>query len=146
MQKGLISMDYNQNNFYQQPTAPKKLNGFSIASMVCGIISLVCCCAGLGLPLGALAILFAILAYRKGKSMDSMSISGIATGIFGMIMGLVFIIYVLFSYISVWEDPYFQREMYESFEEIYGEDYADMMGELYGFDMDEIKEFDNEWD
>ena len=29
--------------------------------------------------------------------------------------------------------------MYNSFEETYGEDYADMLAELYGWDPDELK-------
>lgn len=127
---------YNQNNYYQQPIPPKKNTGFAIASMICGIVSLVLCCMGLGLPLGALAILFGILTRRKGQRMESMATAGIITGSIGLFMGLIVYIFTLL----IFEDPSFQKGMYDSFEEAYGEDYADMMGELYGFDLDEIKD------
>lgn len=128
-------MDYNQSNLYQQPAPPRKANGFAIASMVCGIVSLVCCCAGLGLPLGALALLFAILTRRKGQQMNPMAITGIVTGIIGLLTGLYFSLEVL----VVYTDPEFQQEMYDSFEDIYGEEYADMFAEIYGWDLDELK-------
>lgn len=136
-------MDYNQqyqnnNNYYQQPAPTQKRNNMAIASMVCGIVALVMCCMGLSLPLGALAILFAILSRRKGQTMNSMSIAGIVTGIIGLLLGIVIMLYSLF----LMQDPYFQRGMYDSFEEVYGEDFADMMGEMYGFDLDEIKDLE----
>ena len=58
-------MDYyqNQNNEMNQniPQIDPKYRGLSIASMVCGICSLVLCCTGLlSIPTGALGILFVI--------------------------------------------------------------------------------------
>jgi len=133
-------MEYNQNydNYTQQPTPPKKANGLAIASLVCGILSLIMCCLGIGLPLGALAILFAILTRHKGQSMNTMSISGIITGALGLFMGLAFTLYSLYLF----TDPYFQRGMYDSFESVYGEEIANSLCEIYGFDLDEIKELD----
>lgn len=129
-------MDYNQNydNYTQQPTPPKKANGLAIASLVCGILSLIMCCLGIGLPLGALAILFAILTRRKGQSMNTMSLSGIITGALGLFMGLVFTLYSLYLF----TDPYFQRGMYDSLESVYGEEMADSLCEIYGFDLDDF--------
>lgn len=131
-------MDYNQFDYNQitpQAPQPKKFTGFAIASLCCGIASLLCCCMGLGLPLGALAIIFAVLNRRKGQSMDAMSITGIITGAIGLAIGLVIYVASLFVY----EDPDFQQGMYDTFEEAYGEDYADILAELYGWDLDELK-------
>ena len=130
-------MDVNQYNPNQtpQPQQPRKFSGFAIASICCGIASLLCCCAGLGLPLGALAILFAVLNRRKGQSMDALSISGIVTGAIGLIIGLC----TYFASLLLYEDPDFQQGMYDTFEESYGEEYADILAELYGWDLDELK-------
>ena len=64
-------MDFNReydnpNNMNIQNNRPE---GFAIASLICGILSNICCCTGiLSLPVGALGILFAVLTKRKGKS------------------------------------------------------------------------------
>ncbi len=133
-------MDYNEqsyhnNDYYTQPAPPKKSSGLAIASMTCGIVSLIACCVGLSLPLGALAILFAILSRRKGQPVPAMSVAGIVTGAIGLLMGILLYIFSLF----IWQDPQFQKEVYSSFEEVYGEEMADTMSEIYGFDLDEIK-------
>ena len=126
-------MDYNQN-IQNKP----KFSGFAIASMVCGILSLLCCCMGLGFIPGSLAILFALLNRRKGQDMDAFSITGIVTGALGFALSL----FICISTLVMLEEPTFQKEMYDSFEDIYGEDYADMLAELYGFDMDGIEDWD----
>jgi len=131
-------MDYNQfdsNRITPDSPQPGKFTGFAIAALCCGIASLLCCCVGLGLPLGALAIIFVVINHRKGQSLDAMSITGIITGAIGLAMGLVIYMASLFVY----EDPDFQQGMYDTFEETYGEDYADILAELYGWDLEELK-------
>lgn len=130
-----MDYQYNPNNIPSQPTQPRKISGFAIASLSCGIASILCCCVGLGLPLAALAVLFAILNHRKGEHMDAMSITGLITGIIGLVLG----IFMFFSSLSLYQDSNFQQGMYGSFEEIYGEEYADMLAELYGWNLDELK-------
>ncbi len=127
-------MDYNQQNqFMQNNSYPKR--GFVIASMVCGILSIVLCCPGVGFILGALAILFAVLTRRKGQSMSSMALTGIITGSVGLFFGIIFMI----SFIQTWTSSSFQHEMYDSWETIYGEETADMLAEFYDFDINETK-------
>lgn len=112
-----------------------KKNPFSIASMVCGIISIVvCCCGFLSLPFGALSILFALLARRKGNPMDSMSIAGIATSVVGMICGIVFLVLSFSGTLIAMNDSSYHDEMYDTMEEIYGEEMADYIFEFYGWD------------
>lgn len=57
----------------------KKVNGFSIAALVLGIVSLVLCCFWIvSIPCSILALIFGILAIKKpGKGM---AIAGIITG------------------------------------------------------------------
>uniref|UniRef100_UPI003AB98B88 DUF4190 domain-containing protein n=1 Tax=Waltera sp. TaxID=2815806 RepID=UPI003AB98B88 len=70
-------MDYYQNNEMNQniPQIDPKYKGLSIASMVCGICSLVLCCTGLlSIPTGALGILFALLTRKRGQRMNNMCV------------------------------------------------------------------------
>ncbi len=68
-------------------TKPKTV-GFSIASMVLGIVSVVCCCFGwTGLIFGALAIAFSIVSRKVLGYFDGMSIAGLIVGIFGVCFG-----------------------------------------------------------
>lgn len=113
-----------------------KTNPFSIASLICGILSIVvCCCGFLSVPLGALSILFALLARRREQRMDGMSITGIVTSVVGMIGGIVFLLVLNFSdsFMGI-SDPTYQEELYESMEELYGEEMADYIFEFYGID------------
>ena len=58
----------------------KKSKGFSIASMVLGIISLVLLCIWyISLPCSILAIIFSIVGMKKGGK--GMAIAGLVTGI-----------------------------------------------------------------
>ncbi len=121
-------MDYNRDNLYYSQNntssgqAPEKMNPFSIASMVCGILSILLCCTGiLSIPLGALGILFAILTRRIGKSMPSASIAGIALSCAGVLFGLAMGAYVIYliatdpEYRDIYEDTYeyYYNEFYE---------------------------------
>lgn len=67
-----------------------KTRAFSIASLVLGILSLVCCCGGfVSFALGVLAIVFAIVARRHLGYFDGMSIAGMTCGIVGAVLGLL---------------------------------------------------------
>ena len=99
---------FSSSSFYEAPsevrerydeifdaTKPKTV-GFSVASMVLGILSVICCCMGWsGLILGALAIVFSIVSRKVLGYFDGMSIAGLIVGIFGVCFGalIVFIIY-----------------------------------------------------
>lgn len=94
-----------QENFYQDYTAQymnSQMNsatnsdnqnvadgsgdGFSIASLVLGIISiLTCCCCLLGLIFGVLGLVFALIA-KKGRAWDGMKIAGLICSIIGLIL------------------------------------------------------------
>lgn len=61
-------------------------NGMSIASMVLGIVGLII----FAFPCGVLAIIFAILAKKKGK--NAMATAGLVLGIIDAVFGLIAII------------------------------------------------------
>lgn len=130
-------MDHSpMNQFPSQPSpcystsresrTPEKLSGFSVASMICGIISIVLCCTGiLSLPLGALGILFAVLSHRRGRSMPTMSLTGIILSCLGILMGLLMLVISIYMVIT---DPEFRESFEDSYEEYYEEFYE------YGFE------------
>ena len=105
-------MDFNSNQINTTS------NRFAIASIVCGILSLIACCMGiLSVPFGALGIIFAILSKRKGQSMSGMSTVGIWLSCVGMALGILFTIY---SFYIVFNNPAMWEEVNRIFESIYG--------------------------
>jgi len=120
-------MDYYQNE-YNVPQNSYRPNGFEIASVCCGIASLLCCCTGLfGIAFGALGILFAVLTRRLGKPMSKLSILGLCVSGVGMAFGLFYTIYTLVLFFT---DPSFMAEMDAMFQQMYGMSMQEYM-ELY---------------
>lgn len=120
----------NQYNNYYISSAPEreKVSGFSIASMILGMISILFCCTGIfSLPFGALSILFAILSKRKGKAMPPMSLTGIILACVGIVMGLFMLVYSVFTFLT---DPEFRK----AFEDSYGEYYQ----EFYNYGLEDL--------
>ncbi len=68
--------------------------GFAIASLVCGILSLVCCCCCnlLSIVLSLVAIGLGIVTIVKGYDGKGMAIAGIACGGVGIVGKIVFLI------------------------------------------------------
>lgn len=117
-------MDYNRYNYQNNMTSgqpPERLNPFSVASFVCGIVSITLCCTGvLSLPLGGLGILFAILTKRMGKAMPSMSITGLLLSCVGVFLGILICIYTFYMIMT---DPEFRDAFEDSYEYYYDEFY-----------------------
>lgn len=74
-----------------------KSRGFSVASLVLGIFSTVCCCFGWGvLVMGIMAVVFAIISRKTLGYFDGLSIAGLILGIFGAVFG-IFSIYLTYG-------------------------------------------------
>ncbi len=99
--------EYNENNQYNNEDfayhnvnkrgKPKTL-GWSLVSMIMGIVAVVCSCFGwAGLVLGLIAVGLAILARIQLGYFDGMAIAGLILGIFGLVFGgfMVIIAYIL---------------------------------------------------
>lgn len=70
----------------------KNKPGFAIASMVCGIVSILCCCTGyFGLLLSIVAVVLGIVALVKKYDGKGMAIAGIICGSIGLIIVLILI-------------------------------------------------------
>lgn len=68
-------------------TQPAPANGLAIASLVCGIISILCC----GYLLGVLAIVFGVVAKAQGNR-GGLATAGIVCGIVGLGIWLLFLL------------------------------------------------------
>ncbi|MBQ3126388.1 MAG: DUF4190 domain-containing protein, partial [Clostridia bacterium] len=85
----------------QNPTPPPapdkpKANGFAIGSLICGLVSLICCCCGwLSLALGIAAVILAVVS-KKGGKMSGMALGGMICGIIGGGIALISVISSLF--------------------------------------------------
>jgi hypothetical protein len=82
-----------------------KTKGWAVASMVLGIISVVCCCFGWsGILLGVGAVILAIVSRRNLGYFDGMTIAGLILGIFGFVFGTMIVIYTLTLPPEFWEE------------------------------------------
>ena len=116
-------MDYYQNT--------NKTSGFSIATIICGILSLATVCTGiLPIPLGALGILFAVLTYRKGKKLPSLSRTGICLSCIGMVLGVLLTIYAVATVMPLFTNPEYRQELNTYYESIYGISLDELLGEF----------------
>lgn len=75
----------------------KKSTAFSVASLVLGILSIVCCClfpvAGV---CAVLAVVFAFISRSRLGQMDGMSIAGLVCGI----VGLAIVAYLIYTTVT----------------------------------------------
>ena len=126
-----------QGNYYyggQNYQTPRRTaSGFSVASLVMGIISLLLVCCGISYVFGALGIVFAILSRTAGKKMDSQASIGLGLSIAGSVIGIiVLIVYFVgnFAFISNTiqnlEDypQFYGSEGYEDYFDDYFDDYG----------------------
>ncbi|MDE7363636.1 MAG: DUF4190 domain-containing protein [Ruminococcus sp.] len=78
------NMNYNPNQNYQE------VNGLAIASLVCGILSIICCCSRIiSILLGGVAIGLAIASKKQNENMSGLAVAGIITGAIGGFFGVV---------------------------------------------------------
>lgn len=147
-------MDYNRNgdngrwdrwnsnssnsSYYNQPTHRPYGQTFSIASMICGILSMTTCCTiVLSLPLGALGILFGVLAHRKGKKMNTNCVTGITLSCAGLTVAVSMIVYTFVMLPVLMRNDSFRSQIDAVSQQMYGMDFAEFMEERYGYSFEE---------
>lgn len=93
---------YGQNQYYAAEDTGKVTGGnigVSIASLVCGIFSIICCCASyFALALAIAAIVLGIISIVKKYDGQGMAIAGIATGGVGIVISIVALVIAFASY------------------------------------------------
>lgn len=88
---GNVNLNADFKEQEREKNEGKRFFGFGIASMVLGILSLICCCAtAFSLIMGLLAVGFAIA--RMTVKPDGFAIAGIITGGVGLIFAILTII------------------------------------------------------
>ena len=119
----------NEFNFQSnlEPAQKKPQNGYAIASLVLGIVSVLCCCCccfanTLGLILmGVAAILAIVFAFLSKKNtngkMDGKAIAGLVLGIVAIVMLLLFLAAFVGVYNMIGQIP--QEELLAIVEETY---------------------------
>lgn len=127
-------------SFYYSSEAPRS-NGFGIASMVLGIISLVLFCTCLNIPPAILAVIFGIIHINRRTGSIGFAIAGIVTSIISVIVTVIMIIvlYIAGSNYATW----FYTMPFESFMDdyYYGDDYGDDYFDYYN-DIDDDFDFE----
>ena len=89
---------YTPDPFADKPAeAPR---GLSITSLIFGILSALgfCCCTPLGLALGIVAVVLAIIYSNRAGKLDGMAIAGLILGIIGIVISLLMIIVAVANY------------------------------------------------
>ena len=147
-------MDYNHNDnregwdkwnsnasnssYYNQPTHRPYGQTFSIASAICGLLAMTTSCTIiLSLPLGALGILFAVLAHRTKKKMNTTCVTGIALSCVGLVSAVSMIVYSFVMLPSLMENEAFRNQVNAVSQQLYGMDFDVFMEETYGYSFDD---------
>lgn len=88
------------------PQYPPTNNGKAIAALILGISSLAALLMlpGIGIVIGILAIIFAIIAFKELKKRrqlgQGMAIAGLICGIVGTLIHLIMIAFIVFAFIA----------------------------------------------
>lgn len=152
-------MDYNQNgnnqnrnngqwdrwnsnasnsSYYNQPTHRPYGQSFSIAAAVCGLLSMMTCFTiVLSVPLGALGILFAVLAHRKGKRMNNTCATGLIFSSVGLVSALLLILYTFIMLPTLMKNEAFRNQLDTMSKQMYGVDFTELLEEYYGHSFEE---------
>ena len=124
-----MNNEFNFQSNYSgfEPAQKKPQNGYAIASLVLGIVSVLCCCCCcfvdiLGLILmGVAAILAIVFAFLSKKNtngkMDGKAIAGLVLGIVAIVMLLLFLAAFVGVYNMIGQIP--QEELLAIVEETY---------------------------
>lgn len=127
----------SNSSYYNQPTHRPYGQAFSVAAAVCGLLSVTTCCTViLSLPLGALGILFACLAHRKGKRMSSACVTGLTLSIIGLASAALIMVYSLVMLPVLMKNETFRNQIDSMTEQIYGINFSDFMEQYYGYSFD----------
>ena len=128
----------SNSSYYNQPTHRPYGQTFSIATAICGLLAMTTSCTIiLSLPLGALGILFAVLAHRTKKKMNTTCVTGIALSCVGLVSAVSMIVYSFVMLPSLMENEAFRNQVNAVSQQLYGMDFDVFMEETYGYSFDD---------
>ena len=81
----------------------KSVSGLAVASMVCGILSVIfgCCISYMGIILAIVGLVLGIVSQKKQK--NGFSLAGIITSAFGLAFGIISLIIMIASIGDLWD-------------------------------------------
>mgnify|MGYP002715331137 CR=1 FL=1 len=92
--------------------AGSNAKGLAIASMVCGILSLLCCCIWyIGGILAIVGLVLGIISIRKGTEGRGMAMAGIITSVLGLVIGISLMLFGVF--IAMTDPDWYNELLYE---------------------------------
>ncbi len=104
------SQAYSQSTYSNDNTSDKKNDGFSIASLILGIVGILCGCCGCGFLFNVLAIIFGCVSKKnfEGKK-STLAIVGLVLGVVGLVISIIMIIYFFATgaYTAYMDDYYY---------------------------------------
>ncbi|MCM1192748.1 MAG: hypothetical protein NC123_00655 [Butyrivibrio sp.] len=120
---GNYYQDYTANTQQYQPPqngGPNKANGMQIAGLVLGILGIPgCCCYGvLGLLLGIIGLILALVGNSKNKG-SGIGIAGLVCSIIAIIFGILMTVYFAWYINMVMNSDSFMEMMQEMMEYYY---------------------------
>ncbi len=131
--------DASNSSYYNQPVHRPYGQAFSYASFIMGMLSVTIGCCGLSIPLSALGVLFALLAHRKGRRMNSTAKSGLVLSCIGAVLGVCLAVYSFLAMPGIMKQ--FQAlSQSQSEASPYGEllnRYYDYLSDYYGIPAEE---------
>ncbi len=81
-----------------QSVATEQSSGFAIAGMVCGILSIVCCCLGwVSLILAIVGMVFSVLTLVQKKPGKGMAIAGIVCSAIGLVITILVFVFAFYA-------------------------------------------------
>lgn len=111
--------DSTRNPYYNQPThSPYRGEGFAIAAMVFGILSLLLNCLVI-VPLicGSFSFLFAALAYRRGRRNSHFITYGMFASCMGIISAIVLLVQTLAASPDILNGQLYRQQIQQHMEQ-----------------------------
>ena len=100
---------YYQPPYYQPPDpGPQESIGCSVASLILGILSVVCCCLWFG-AISPIGLILGIVGLKKAPSSKGMAVAGIILSLLGLLGLIVMILSTVTPIVAVLleEAPYY---------------------------------------
>ncbi len=91
----------------------------------------------LSLPLGALGLLFAVLAYRKGRKTSNICVTGITLSCIGLAAAAALIVYSFVMLPALMRNDVFRRQINAVSQQMYGMDFDAFLEEYYGYSFED---------
>lgn len=137
-QKDRWNTSASDSSYYNQPTHRPYGQTFSVASAVCGLLAVTTSCTViLSLIFGSLGLLFAVLAHRSKKRMNTTCVTGIVLSCAGLVTVVSMMIYSFLSLPSLMQNEMFRSQMNAVTRQLYGVDFNEFMEEVYGYSFEE---------